>query len=107
DAELAVDQELGVEAGVAVLVGGERLVVPRERVLEHRPRRPRGREAALRPTGRDDLLGELADLFPRRRRFVGQARLLEGVLVVVEDRARRVERDGAVVAVLREVAGDR
>ena len=105
-AELAVDQELGVEAGVAVLVGGEGLVVPRERVLEHRPRRPRGGEPALRRARRHEFLRGLADLLPRRRRLRGvEAGLLEGVLVVVEDRARRVERHRVEVAVLR-VVGD-
>jgi len=104
-AELAVDQEGGVEPRVAVCVGGERLVVPRERVLEHRPRRPRGREAALRRASGEDLLRGLTHLPPRGRRPVGEARLLEGVAVHVEDRARRVERHRVEVAVLRVVAG--
>ena len=93
---------------VAVLVGGERLIVPGERILQHRPRGPRGREAALGAAGGDDLLGELSDLRPGRRRLLGvEPRLLEGILVVVEDRARGVERHRVELAVLGVVAGHR
>src|SRR5450759_1644448 len=48
----AVDEELGVEAGVAILVGGEGLVVPGERVLQQRPGWPRRAEAARGHPGR-------------------------------------------------------
>ena len=60
-------------------------------VLDQHPRRPRRAERTLDPRGLE-LLRHRLDLVPRRRRLVRETRLLEVVLVVVEDRRRRVER---------------
>ena len=85
---------------------GEGLVVPGVHVLDHGPRRPARGKAALGRPRRDDLLRVVLHLLPglgRLRRI--EPGLLEGVLVVVEDRGGGVEGHGVEVAVLRVVAG--
>ena len=104
-AELLVDQELDVETVEAVPLGGEGLVVPGVHVLDHGPRGPARREAALGRARGDDLLRVVLDLLPGLRRLRGiEPGLLERVLVVVEDRRRGIERHGVEIAVLRVVA---
>ena len=77
-------------------------------VLDHRPRRPAGGEPALGAAGGDDLPGVRFDLGPGPGRLLGiEAGLLEGVLVVVEDRRRRVVRHRVELAVLGVVADHR
>src|ERR671923_75058 len=90
-AELPVDQELDALHGVeAVVLRRERLIVGRVHVLDHRPRGPSGGESALGGAGGEQLPREGLHLLPRLRRLLRiQPRLLEGVLVVVEDRRRR------------------
>jgi hypothetical protein len=89
----AVDPELGVEPGHAVGLRGQRHVVDGAELLELRPRRPRGGEAARRRVGCADLLRRLAELVPGLGRLVRiEPGLLEGVLVVEHDRGRAVER---------------
>ena len=105
DAELPVDQELGVEAVEAVVLGREGLIVPGVHVLDHRPRGPARRETALGGAGADKLLAVLLDLLPGLRRLGRiEPGLGERVLVVVEDRRGRVERHRVEIAVLRVVA---
>ena len=103
--EVAVDEELGVETLVAVVVGGEGLVVPGEGVFQHGPGRPGCGEPALGRAGGQDLPGRALDLLPGGRGLVAEASFPEGVLVVIEDRARGVEGHGVELAVLRVVAG--
>ena len=87
----AVDQQLGRQPGEAVLVVGDRHVVPGAEVLDLHPRLPAGRERALGAAGLQ-LLRVGLEFRPGLRRLVGEAGLLERVLVVIEDRRRRVER---------------
>ena len=103
----AVDEELGVEAGVAILVGGEGLVVPGERVLQQRPGWTRRAEAARGGADGQDLPGRRLDLRPGGRGIFAEPGLLEDVLVVVEDHGRDVERHRVEPVILRVVAVDR
>src|SRR3989304_9056673 len=92
----------------AVALARDRLVVARVHVLPHRPRRPARREPALRGARGQDLPRGRLDVLPRLRRLRRvEPGLLEGVLVVVEDRRRRVERQRVQLVVLRVVAHDR
>ena len=102
----AVDAQLGVHALEAVGLGRQRHVVQRRELLDLRPGRPGGGQAAGRGIGGADLLRGLAGLGPGRGRLLGiEAGLAEGLLVVERDRRRRVERhrhdaavDEAVIA---------
>jgi len=98
-----VDEDLGVRAGVAVVVRGERQIVARHEVFDEDPGRMR--------LGQRDVAcfdqrggGGFRELFPSGRRFDTGG--FERVDVVVHDRRGRVEghADHLVVAVGIEVA---
>ena len=100
DVQGAVEQELRVEAVVAVVVGGEGDVVPRGEAFKLHPGLPAGGEAVLARAGFLDLLGEFGHFGPRRGEMVRVAAgLLHGVLVVVKDGGGGVEGHGDELAV--------
>ena len=100
DVQGAVEEELGVKAVIAVVVGGEGDVVPRGEAFKLHPRLPAGGQAVLARAGFLDLPGEFGHFGPRGGELVGIAAcLLHGVLVVVEDGGRGVEGHGDELAV--------
>ncbi len=103
-----VDQQLRVEALVAVILGRIRQVVHRRVLLELHPGEPgRGRGDRRRLLRRQSL-GRLHQLVVMRGRLLGiEPRLLERVLVVPHDRGRGIERHRGELSVgQRVIAAD-
>ena len=102
-----IDEHPGVVAAHAVALRGEFDVVPGREALELRPAHPARGERTGMPT-RLELGGGLRDFDPGLRRLVRiEAGGLEGVLVVVENGGRAVEREAQHLPVGRRVvAGD-
>ena len=98
----------GVEPVHAVRLGADRQVVPGAEILDVHPGRPAGRVDALL-AGRLQLGRSDGELGPGLGRLLGiEPRLLERVLVDVEQRRRTVERQRQHVALaVGVVAGDR
>src|SRR5215475_15338661 len=99
DQERIVDGQLGIQAGEAVDLGGNRNVVKSREILDVYPGRPVGGEAAG-DAQLAQFAGRSLDFGPGLRRLtVVELCSAEQVLVVVEDRRRRIERERQQIAV--------
>lgn len=95
DEDRLVDLQLGIHIGEPVLVRGEGHVVPGREILGMDPGEPGRGVAAGGGAALLDLLRHVPDLGPGLGRGVCiEARLLEDVLVVIEDRRGRVVGEG-------------
>src|SRR5690606_18728162 len=90
-----IDLELYIGAAETVFIGAIRKVIPCRKALSLNPGQPcRSKAARCRTTGLD-LLGRFKNFRPGLWRIVFiKTGLLEGVLVVIEDRRRGVIWEG-------------
>ena len=104
----AVEYQTGIQAAKAIILGSKQRVVPGREAFQMHPGLPVGGVSAL--------VAAVLHLFRGSKQFrpglwrlaVIESGLLEGVLVVIEDRGRAVEREGEHLALGRGViTGDR
>ena len=104
DLQGAIEFQLGVKAIEAVMVGGKGNIVPGREAFKLNPGLPAAGHTIFACTGFLDLSGQISNFRPGLGEGFGiTTSLFHGILVIVENRGRGVERHGDELAIARGV----